>query len=169
MLVSKLFHQCWHFFLLAHIRIPLTMSHTEAALIGCFRQTVDDLLVRMATDPTLVMHPPPRDEAIIRTLSALVCIKSASPGDTSQPTQRGYVHTPTTTLNPHFAPPSFHAGPRGTFRGGPHYLAGRGRGGGPGHQFGNRGRRGQGAWLPRGSHPARGYGHRPPFNRGRGW
>lgn len=67
------------------------MSHEEGALIGCFRQTVDDLLVRMATDPSLVMHPTPRDEAITSTLSALVCIKSVSPGLT-QPTQRRYVY-----------------------------------------------------------------------------
>ena len=78
-------------------RIPLTMPHEEVALIGCFRQTVDDLLVRMATDPSLVTHPPPLDEAILRTLSALVCMKSADPG-TSQPTQSTYVCTPPTIL-----------------------------------------------------------------------
>ena len=125
--------------------IPLAMSHEEGALIGCFRQTVDDLLVRMATDPSLVLHPTPRDEAITSVLGALVCIKSTSPG-MAQPAQR-----------------SFHTRGLG---GRPHYPAARGWGDGSGNHFGNRGR---GTWAPRRPYPTRGYGHRPPFSRGRGW
>lgn len=143
------------------------MSHEEGALIGCFRQTVDDLLVRMATDPSLVLHPTPRDEAITSVLGALVCIKSTSPG-MAQPAQRRYVHLKLTPSF-HCSDPSkysFHTRGLGTFRGRPHYPAARGWGDGSGNHFGNRGR---GTWAPRRPYPTRGYGHRPPFSRGRGW
>ncbi len=55
------------------------MSHESAALVGGLRQTVDDLLVRMAMDPSLITCPSPNDEAIIQAVGALVSSKATPP------------------------------------------------------------------------------------------
>ena len=55
------------------------MSHEVAALIGGLRQAVDDMIVRLATDPALVMNPPPHDSAIIQAVQALVSAKATPP------------------------------------------------------------------------------------------
>ena len=60
-------------------RIPLQMPHEAAALVGGLRQAIDDMLVRMATDPTLLMQPPPHDDAIIQATSSLVSSKPTPP------------------------------------------------------------------------------------------
>lgn len=69
-------------------RIPLMMSHESAALIGGLRQAVDDMIVRLATDPTQTMDLPPSDSAIIQTVASLVSLKSA-PSDGPQTSPRG--------------------------------------------------------------------------------
>lgn len=60
-------------------RIPLVMSHDSAALIGGLRQAIDDMIVRLATDPTLATDPPPYDSAIIQAVFALVSSKATPP------------------------------------------------------------------------------------------
>ena len=69
-------------------RIPLLMSHESAALIGGLRQAIDDMIVRLATDPAQVTDPPPHDSDIIQTVSALVSLK-ATPPDVPQTSPRG--------------------------------------------------------------------------------
>lgn len=55
------------------------MSHESAALIGGLRQAVDDMIVRLATDPSLATDPPPHDAAIIQAVLALVSSKATPP------------------------------------------------------------------------------------------
>ena len=55
------------------------MSHESAALIGGLRQAVDDMIVRLATDPSLATDPPPHDSAVIQAVHALVSSKATPP------------------------------------------------------------------------------------------
>ena len=55
------------------------MSHEAAALIGGLRQAIDDMVVRLATDPTLVMNPSPQDSAIIQAVQSLVSSQATPP------------------------------------------------------------------------------------------
>jgi ATP-dependent RNA helicase A len=59
--------------------IPLMMSHESAALIGGLRQAIDDMVVRLATDPALLTNPSPQDSAIIQAVQALVSSKATPP------------------------------------------------------------------------------------------
>ena len=61
------------------VRIPLMMSHESAALIGGLRQAVDDMIVRIATNPAQVTNPLPLDSAIIQAVQALVSSKATPP------------------------------------------------------------------------------------------
>ena len=61
------------------IRIPLVLAPESASLIGGLRQAVDDMLVRMATDPTLLTHHSPYDDAIIQAVGSLVSSKATPP------------------------------------------------------------------------------------------
>ena len=55
------------------------MSHESAALIGGLRQAVDDMLVRFATDPSLLLQPSAHDEALIQVVSSLVSCRAKPP------------------------------------------------------------------------------------------
>lgn len=61
------------------------MSHESAALIGGLRQAVDDMLVRMATDPTLATQPSPHDSSILQAVYALTSSKLTPPSIPEQP------------------------------------------------------------------------------------
>ena len=75
-------HYC-HFHILSLCiplhRITLMMSHESAALIGGLRQAVDDMIVRLATDPALAMAPSPYDSAIVQAVFALVSSRATPP------------------------------------------------------------------------------------------
>ena len=60
-------------------RLPLLMSHDSASLIGGLRQAVDDMLVRVATDPNLLTEHSPHNDALIRAVTARVTSKSTPP------------------------------------------------------------------------------------------
>ena len=79
---------------LSSSRIPLLMPHESAALVGGLRQAIDDMLVRMAMDPSLLMQPPPHDEAIIQTVNTLVSSKPTPPSLPTLP-PGGYVQVHT--------------------------------------------------------------------------
>ena len=66
-------------------RLPLNMSHDSAALIGGLRQAVDDMLVRFASDPALLLHPSPHDEALMQVVSTLVSCRATPPSLPSLP------------------------------------------------------------------------------------
>ena len=55
------------------------MSHDSAALIGGLRQAVDDMLVRFATDPSLLLEPSPHDQALVQLVETLVSCKATPP------------------------------------------------------------------------------------------
>ena len=55
------------------------MSHESAALIGGLRQAVDDMIVRIATNPAQVTNPLPLDSAVIQAVQALVSSKATPP------------------------------------------------------------------------------------------
>lgn len=55
------------------------MPHATAALTGGLRQAVDEMLVRVATNPSLLTQPAPHDEAIIHAVAALVSSKPTPP------------------------------------------------------------------------------------------
>lgn len=59
-------------------RIPLTLSLETGALIGGLRQAIDDMLTRMATNPTLLSRHSPLDDEIIHAVESLVCLKPTS-------------------------------------------------------------------------------------------
>lgn len=61
------------------------LSHDTAALIGGLRQAVDDMLVRFATDPALLLSPSPHDEALIQVVESLVSCKATPPSLPSLP------------------------------------------------------------------------------------
>ena len=61
------------------------MSHESAALIGGLRQAVDDMLVRMATDPTLATQPSPHDSSILQAAYTLTSSKLTPPSIPEQP------------------------------------------------------------------------------------
>ena len=61
------------------------MSHDSAALIGGLRQSVDDMLVRIATDPNLLTQHSPHNDAIIQAVVALVTSKATPPNIPSLP------------------------------------------------------------------------------------
>ena len=60
-------------------RLPLLMSHDSAALIGGLRQSLDDMVVRVATDPNLLTQHSPHNDVIIQAVTALVTSKSTPP------------------------------------------------------------------------------------------
>jgi len=49
------------------------MAHEEAALLGGLRQAVDEMLVTFAAEPSYLLQPPPRDEALLNLMTSLVC------------------------------------------------------------------------------------------------
>lgn len=55
------------------------MSHKSAALIGGLRQAIDDMIVRLATDPSLATNPSSQDSTIIHTVQSLVSSKATPP------------------------------------------------------------------------------------------
>lgn len=57
------------------------MSHESAALIGGLRQAIDDMIVRLATTPSLATDPPPHDCAIIQAVQNLVSLKATPPSN----------------------------------------------------------------------------------------
>ncbi len=61
------------------IRVPLLMSHDTAALIGGLRQAVDNMLVRFASDPSLLLQAPPHDDALIQVMETLVSSRATPP------------------------------------------------------------------------------------------
>lgn len=73
-----LFQYCY-IISVAIFRLPLLMSHESAALIGGLRQAVDDMLVRIATDPNLLTEHSPHNDAIIQAVTALVTSKLTPP------------------------------------------------------------------------------------------
>jgi ATP-dependent RNA helicase A len=83
--------------------IPLMMSHESAALIGGLRQAIDDMIVRLATDPTLTTDPPPHDSAIIQAVFALVSSKATPPNIPELP-PGGPPRPPTRGYSPRFRP-----------------------------------------------------------------
>ena len=64
------------------------MKHEEAALIGGLRQVVDDMLVRFAAEPSLLLQPPPRDEALLNLLCSLVTTIAIHDSAQSGPAQQ---------------------------------------------------------------------------------
>lgn len=55
------------------------MSHEAAALIGGLRQAVEEMLVRVATDPSFLTQPSLHDEAIVQAVTTLVSSKPTPP------------------------------------------------------------------------------------------
>ena len=55
------------------------MNLEAGALIGGLRQAVDDMLLRMATNPELLTHHSPQDDEIIHAVESLVSIKTTPP------------------------------------------------------------------------------------------
>ena len=52
------------------------MSLEAGALIGGLRQAVDDMLLRMATNPDLLIQHSPQDDSIIHAVESLVSIRT---------------------------------------------------------------------------------------------
>ena len=63
------------------------MSHESAALIGGLRQAVDDMIVRLATNPAQVVDPPLLDSAVITAVQALVSSKATPPNLPEEPSR----------------------------------------------------------------------------------
>lgn len=61
------------------------LSHDSAALVGGLRQAVDDMLVRFATEPGLLLQPSPHDEALVQVVETLVSCKATPPSLPSLP------------------------------------------------------------------------------------
>ena len=51
------------------------MSLESASLIGGLRQSIDGMLIRMATNPELILQHSPQDDAIVQAVNALVSSK----------------------------------------------------------------------------------------------
>jgi ATP-dependent RNA helicase A len=83
--------------------IPLMMSHESAALIGGLRQAVDDMIVRIATNPAQVIDPSPLDSAVIQAVQALVSSKATPPTLPEEPSH-GPPPAPSRGFSPRFRP-----------------------------------------------------------------
>ena len=63
------------------------MTHRSAALIGGLRQAIDDLMVRISSDPQQLLDPSPQDQAIIQAVKALVSANTTPAPPTQQQRQ----------------------------------------------------------------------------------
>jgi len=63
------------------------MTHHSAALIGALRQAIDDLMVRISSDPQQLLDPSAHDQAIIQAVKALVSCNT-TPVTTQQQQQQ---------------------------------------------------------------------------------
>ena len=70
------------------------MTHQSAALIGGLRQAVEDLMVRISSDPQQLLDPSARDQATIQAVRALVSCNATPPTMAAmQQQQRATFHT----------------------------------------------------------------------------
>lgn len=64
------------------------MTHQSAALIGGLRQAVEDLIVRISSDPQQLLDPSARDQATIQAVRALVSCNATPPAMQQQQPQQ---------------------------------------------------------------------------------
>ena len=67
------------------------MTHQSATLIGGLRQAVDDLMVRISSDPQQLLDPSAQDQATIQAIKALVSCNTTPPATQQQQQQPTFV------------------------------------------------------------------------------
>lgn len=73
------------------------MAHHSAALIGGLRQAIDDLMVRISSNPQQLMDPSAQDQAIIQAVKAVVSCNTTPPTTQQQYSSQPFAQSSSTT------------------------------------------------------------------------
>ena len=68
------------------------MTHQSAALVGGLRQAIDNLMIRISSNPQQLLDPSPQDQAIMQAVKALVSCNTTPMATQQQQQQPSFAH-----------------------------------------------------------------------------